>query len=209
MLMRKLWMMAAAMLLSLSLVFSAAAELSPQPVADDLAARNNAMIAGLKQLRDEGTLTQQAALALMQEHASPKLDFAKLTQRAMGKHWRKADDDARTKLQESFRQLLENTYAKLLSGYGGQEVKLISASSRANGGVSAVLEVQGTRAVMIEYICREVANGDYAVSDIKVEGISLVANYRRQFGAVIKKSGIEGLITKLQMMAQERAPKDA
>ena len=199
---------AAAVLLSAALAFSAAAQLQPEEVAKDLAEHNNAMVAGLKELRESDNLTQQAALELMQEHASPKLDFAKLTQRAMGKHWRKADDAAREKLQAAFRQLLENTYAKLLSGYGGQEVKLLSSAARANGGASVVLEVQGGRTAMIEYVCREEGEDDYAVEDIKVEGISLVANYRRQFGAVIKKSGIDGLVTKLQEMAASRAPID-
>ncbi len=205
---RKTWFVAAAALLSAMLSFSAAAQLQPQEVAEDLLMRNNNMIAGLQQLRADGELTQQAALALMQEHASPKLDFAKLTQRATGKHWRKADDDARAKLQAAFRQLLENTYAKLLSGYGGQEVRLAEAKARANGGASVVLEVQGARTALITYICYQTEDGDYAVSDIKVEGISLVANYRRQFGAVIKKSGIEGLVSKLQELASARAPSD-
>ena len=67
--------------------------------------------------------------------------------------------------------------------------------------------MRGGRTASIEYICREIADGDYAVSDIKVEGVSLVANYRRQFGSIIKKTGIDGLIQKLQTMAAARAPK--
>ena len=196
---------AAALSLALALSFSAHAELNPQQVAEDLAARNNRMVADLKMLRADGALTEAAALKIMQKHAASKLDYPKLTRRAMGRHWRKADDAAREKLTTAFRALLENTYAKVLTGYSDQNVKLTKAAPRANGGVSATLEVSGATTAKIEYVCRE-HEGDYLVEDIKVQGISLVANYRRQFGGIIKKSGIDGLITRLQQMASERAP---
>lgn len=193
----------AAAVLSAALALQAAA-LEPQEIADDLLARNNAMVDELAALNDAGELSQQGALELIQKHASPKLDFAKLTQRAMGKNWRKADDDAKAKLQAAFQALLENTYAKLLTGYRGQKIQLAEVKPRDKG-ASVVLEILGGAGAKIEYVCREVG-GDYAVGDIKVEGISLVANYRRQFAAVIKAGGIDGLVAKLEELAAERAP---
>lgn len=197
---------AAALLLPLAFAFPAAAALEPMEVADDLAARHNRIVGELKQLHDNGTLTQESALALMQEHASPKLDFAKLVQKAMGKHWRKADKEAKAKLRKVFRQLLENSYARLLTEYAGQEIKLSSATARSNGGASVILELQGAQKATLEYVCREVTGGGYVIDDIKIESVSMVATYRRQFGAIIKKSGINGLIDDLQKKAAELAP---
>lgn len=193
---------AAALLLPLAFASPAAAALDPMEVADDLMARHDRIVGELKQLQDGGALTQEAALGLMREHASPKFDFAKLTQKAVGKHWRKAGKDAKAKLQDVFRQLLENSYAGLLSSYAGQEIKLLSATARSNGGASVMLELQGAQAAKIEYVCRGVTGGGYVIDDIKVEGISLMANYRRQIGAIVKESGIDGLIDELQKKAQ-------
>ncbi len=185
----------------------AAAEPDVQAVADDLVSRHDRIVESLGALRAGGGLTDAAALKIIREHASPKMDFEQLTKRAAGKHWRKAKGEERARLRKAFRALLENTYAKVLTGYSGQRVRLVSARAREGGGVSALLEVSGGKSAEIEYVFAENKNsGEQLIADIKVEGISLVANYRRQFARVVKKSGIEGLVAEVEKIAAERAP---
>jgi phospholipid transport system substrate-binding protein len=55
---------------------------------------------------------------------------------------------------------------------------------------------QGTQPVPIDYAMEKTASG-WKVYDVMVGGVSLVANYRTEFGNVVRESGIDGLIKNL------------
>ena len=192
-------------LLSCVLVLPAQAD-KADDVSRMLMKRSNAVIAKLSALRSEENLNNQTALKIIQAEMSPLLDFGQLTKRAMGKHWRKASDLERSDVTEAFRDLLESTYAKVLAKYSGQKVALVDAALLGSSGkVSVVLEVRGEDgpAAEIDYIFSPTDDG-YLIGDIKVEGISLVANYRRQFASEISDTGIEGLVAKLRKLAEKK-----
>jgi phospholipid transport system substrate-binding protein len=42
---------------------------------------------------------------------------------------------------------------------------------------------------------------EWRVYDVKIDGVSLMANYRENFNSEIRKSGIEGLIRSLNQRA--------
>ena len=162
---------------------------------------NNRIISSLVILKASGNLDGNGALSLIQTEASPLMDFNKLTRQAMGKHWRKADDAVRTRIVELFRVLLEVTYAKVFSKYSGQIIKVIEAKTLVDGDISVIMEVNdGSKAVEIEYTFSPNEDGEYLIDNIKVEGISLIASYRRQFSKIISAKGVEGLAEKLESM---------
>lgn len=178
-------------------------------VADLLLKRSNAVVTQLTGLSEAGQLDSQAALKTIQSEMSPILDFAQLTKRAMGKHWKKADEAQRARVTDAFRALLENTYAKLLTKYSGQQVSLVEAKAIGDkGDISVLLRVgDGRKTADIDYIFTPTdasGAGGHLVGDIKVEGVSMVANYRRQFSSAISKEGVDGLVTKLQALAEKK-----
>ena len=56
----------------------------------------------------------------------------------------------------------------------------------------------GTQAVTIDYDMEKRPSG-WKVWDVRVGGISLVANYRTEFDNLIRQSGVDGLIKALQV----------
>lgn len=169
---------------------------------------NNRIISGLVVLKANGALDAQGALSLIQTEASSLMDFNKLTRQAMGKHWRKADDTIRTRIIDLFRVLLEVTYAKVFAKYSGQIIKVIEAKTLVDGDIAVIMEVSdGSKAAEIEYTFSPNEDGEYLVGNIKVEGISLIANYRRQFSKIISAKGVEGLAEKLESMTASYLPK--
>ena len=52
-------------------------------------------------------------------------------------------------------------------------------------------------AAEVNYRLRE-KDGQWRIIDVKIEGISLVLNYRDQFKAVLKRGGPEGLLEALR-----------
>jgi phospholipid transport system substrate-binding protein len=55
----------------------------------------------------------------------------------------------------------------------------------------------GAQPVPIDYSMEKTPNG-WKVYDVMVGGVSLVANYRTEFAAAVRNSGIDGLIKELQ-----------
>ena len=49
-------------------------------------------------------------------------------------------------------------------------------------------------------------DGKWMVYDMVIDGVSLIANYRRQFSKIIRKEGYPGLVKRLQTkLAEEKA----
>lgn len=183
------------------LALTAAPAFAGQEVAETLIQRSDAIIAQLAELRQNDALDNDAALHLIQMEMSPLFDFERLTKRAMGKYWRRTEPPTREAIVAAFRELLERTYAKVLAQYSGQQVELLSVAGLPDDELSVVLTVSdGSKSAEVEYVYAP-ADAGYLIGDIKVEGISLVANYRRQFASVIRQDGAEALVDKLHELA--------
>ena len=179
-----------------ALFFTLPSAASPADLAADLAGRNNQVVRELQQLQANDDLTANTALALIQRQISPIMNFPRITRLALGKHWRRADEQQRAVITAAFRVLLERTYAKVLARYSDQEVDIVDAKQQADGKIMVRMAVQGGgKRVHIDYIY-----GGEKVEDVKVEGVSLIANYRRQFSQIIRQSGVAGLVAKLELL---------
>lgn len=193
---------AAAVLFSPAAVFPAAAA-DAEALADDVLARNQRVIAALSAARAAGELTAEKALEIIQADLSPAINYPKITRRAMGKFWRKATDAQKAEVTAAFRKLLENTYANVLKKYQDQTVSKSEVKTLADGNISVVVEVGGaSKPVYLDYVFSKSDSGEFLVTDVKVEKISLISNYRRQFKSMISAGGVDGLIAKLQEQTQ-------
>ena len=169
-------------------------------VARDLAVRSNRVVVELKILKASGGLSAAAALALIQQEMSPIIDYSVLARQATGKYWRRAKDDEKQKITASFRKLLENTYSKVLARYSEQKVRVVESKVRADKTILVTVEVSGiSKSVQIIYVFG--TQTPRRVTDLKVEGISLLDTYRRQFAQIAKKYGTAGLAARLRELA--------
>lgn len=184
--------------LILGAALAAAAPAQEKEIADDLAVRNAKVIESLQALRKEDSLTVDTARKLIQEQISPIIDFQAVSSRATGKYWRRASDSEKEDIARSFRTMLERTYSRLLARYTDQTMSILDAKPRDDGKTVVTAEAAGEgRTVMLEYVFGK----DKKIVDIKVEGLSLIDNYRRQFAQIAKKGGVAGLVEKLKEIA--------
>ena len=148
--------------------------------------------------RDEGTLNDENALVIIKEEISPQFDFGYLTQYVVGKHWRKATDSEKGDLTQLFRDLVERTYSKSFAKFKDQEIDFMEPEELKDGSVNVGVNVlnQGKN-IRIEYLLKE-HDENWVVTDVKIENVSLLGNFRRQFNTIIRKDGISGLIDMLR-----------
>ena len=139
------------------------------------------------------------AIDLVDAKVIPHFNFQHMTALAVGKDWRKPPPQQQQQLASEFKTLLVRTYSNALTGYKNQ--KVVYKPFRMNPGDSEVLvrtEViqPGSKPVQIDYNL-EKADAGWKVFDVVVAGISLVTNYRDQFGQEVRNGGIDGLIASI------------
>lgn len=132
----------------------------------------------------------------------PHFDFDKITQAAVGKHWRRATPQQRQALTEGFREVLIRTYAKALLNYSGEKIRYLPVKpGRRESTVTVSTEVReaGGPPIPVDYRMYLKA-GRWKVYDVVIDNVSLISNYRTSFGTQIRKDGIDGLIRRLGEM---------
>jgi len=130
----------------------------------------------------------------------PHFNFGAMTALAMGQNWRNATPEQRKQLVDAFRTLLVRTYASALAAYSEQrfDFRPLRAKPTDTDVTVQVRVIQpGAQPVPIDYSMEKTPNG-WKVYDVMVGGVSLVANYRTEFAAAVRNSGIDGLIKDLQ-----------
>lgn len=139
------------------------------------------------------------AVELVEAKVLPYFNFARMTQSAMGKEWRTATPAQQKILTEEFRTLLVRTYSKALTEYKNQsiEVKPMSAADKKDDRVRTEIKQPGGQPIPLNYFL-EKSGSSWKVIDIQVSGVSLISNYREQFGSTVRNDGVDGLIKALQ-----------
>ncbi len=136
--------------------------------------------------------------ALVDAKVMPSVDFERMTSSAVGRYWRNATPEQRSKLLAEFKLLLVRTYAGALTQVKDQTVQL--KPMRGNPTDTEVVvrtEVKGKGdPIQLDY--RLVKEGDnWKIYDVNVLGVWLVEQYRNSFAQEIGVNGIDGLIAKL------------
>jgi len=160
------------------------------------------MLSTLEKRRAEVDRDPSLIFGLVDEIVVPHFDFEKITQQAVGIHWKDASPEQRQGLTNGFREVLIRTYAKALLNYSGQDIRYLPVKpGQREGTVTVPTEVRekGGPAVPVDYRMYE-KSGKWLVYDLVIDNVSLIKNYRDSFNTEIRRQGIDALISHLQQM---------
>jgi phospholipid transport system substrate-binding protein len=124
------------------------------------------------------------------------ISFNAMTRRAVGPGWRQFTDDQQQKAAQLFTTLLIRTYSKKLTPGEYPVIKFKTASNPAPGRVEipTTLNYKGSQ-YNVTYRMEE--SEGWRITDVLIEGVSFVANYRSQFDAQFKRGGSTAVIDAL------------
>ena len=193
---------------ALALSFSPGASAQEQGP-DALVKRVTLEVVGMmqKEIKDGD---RKKIIALIEERVLPHFNFEAMASSAVGRNWAKANMEQKSRLTDEFRTLLVRTYASSLAAYRDQKFDfrpLRAKPTDTDVTVNVRVLQSGTQPVTIDYDMEKRADG-WKVWDVRVGGISLVANYRTEFDNLVRGGGVDGLIKALQNKNKslERAP---
>jgi phospholipid transport system substrate-binding protein len=186
-----------------------AQELAPDVLVKNVTTEVLELITKDKEIRSG---SRAKLIEVIEAKVLPHFNFGSMTALAMGQSWSKATPEQKKRLVEEFKVLLVRTYASALSAYSEQRFDYRPLRARpTDTDVTVNVRVlqSGAQPVAIDYSMEKTASG-WKVYDVMVGGVSLVANYRTEFNAAVRESGIDGLIRNLQAKNRslEAAPAD-
>ena len=143
---------------------------------------------------------RKKVIALIETKVLPHFNFQAMSASAVGHNWNKANAEQKARLMEEFKTLLVRTYSSAIASYSDQKFDfrpLRAKPTDTDVTVNVRVLQSGAQPVTIDYDM-EKRPGGWKVWDVRVAGISLVANYRTEFDNQVREAGIEGLIKTLQ-----------
>ncbi len=178
------------------LPFCANAEQSPKEMLENVAAQ---MLAALHERDAELRKDPQKLQALVEELLVPHVDLKVVSRWVLGKYWRRATPEQRTRFTEEFKKMLIRFYSSALLEYADFEFKFYPVKMK-EGARRVVVRSEVRRAggpphsVNYSVILRK---GKWKVYDVTIDGVSVVTTYRSSFSEEIRRGGLDGLLEKM------------
>jgi phospholipid transport system substrate-binding protein len=117
----------------------------------------------------------------------------------LGRYWRTASEEEKEEFVRLFQEYIVIVYATRLSGFGGETFK-IRASRPEDGSTIVSTDIQSPNAtspLKVDWRLVSEGGGNYKISDVVVEGVSMLVTQRSEFASVIQRHGgqVRGLLT--------------
>lgn len=133
-----------------------------------------------------------------------RFSYEEMSRRALGAQWTKLSDPERQEFVELFRNLLLNSYADRVESYSGEPIHYVGERVEKDYGEVRTKVMLGQAEVPLDYRLINRA-GDWRVYDVVIDGISLVSNYRGQFGKILKNGSYQDLVEQLRKKSDKLA----
>jgi len=165
----------------------------------------------LKEKKPYYTEDRNRLYKMVDDKILPHFDFRKMSQWVLGIHWRRASDAQRSAFTIEFRKLLVRTYATALLKYTDQEIVQLAYTGKPDDKITVVkTEIKqktGEPNIALYYTFYNRRPG-WKIFDLTIEGVSLVANYRKVYATRIQREGLD-VLTKNLAAQNAKASRDA
>lgn len=140
----------------------------------------------------------------------PHFDVRQISQLVLGKNWKTANEEQRTRFGNAFKDMLIRSYANAMLEYH-DSVKpewkpLRMAPDAKDAVVKSNLLRPNKPPVAIDFRMR-LTEGGWKIYDIAVEDISLITNFRGQISGEIKRSSLDDVIKRMESGTYAADPK--
>ena len=134
-------------------------------------------------------------------------DFREMARSSLGPSWNSLTAEEQEKFIGLFRNLIEERYIGKVDSYNNQ--KVIYKKERVKGDMAIIYTaiVDKDLEIPIDYKLKE-DKGKWLIHDLKIENVSLIANYRRDFDGIMRKEQFPGLVAKIKEQLDKIEPQN-
>jgi phospholipid transport system substrate-binding protein len=178
--------------------------LAAQPL-DTLKDPLNQVIAVLNDPQYKPDSTRQAQKDKIWSIMVPVFDFKEVSKRTLARNWKRFTSAQRTEFSDLFADFLADTYIRQIQGeYQNEKIVFVGEEFLSDTkALAKTMVLREAVEIPVDYSMKKI-NGAWKVYDIKVEGVSLVKNYRTQFREMLLNGTPEQLIERLKEKLAQR-----
>jgi phospholipid transport system substrate-binding protein len=138
--------------------------------------------------------------ALVDKNLLPNFDTEYASRLVLGKHWRTATPEQRSRFVEAFIQSMMRQYGNALLDFTGDRLTILPFKgdpAATTATVRTEVKRDNGTPVPVNYTMRGTPQG-WKAWDVTIEGVSYVKNFRTDFGAEIDAKGLDHVINRLE-----------
>jgi len=137
-----------------------------------------------------------------------RFDYREMSKRSLGQTWKDISENEKNSFTDLFRKLLERSYGNRLASFRNQKVVFNDAEYKKDKARVKTNVIDLDKQTPVEYRLHHTSNG-WQVYDIRIEGVSLVSNFRKDFSEGIKQNGgFKGLVHALEEKVKKLEAED-
>ena len=147
--------------------------------------------------------------SLVNDLVLPQFAVDKTVRLILGKHFKAASPEMRSRFTDAFMKMMIRTYATAMFEYTEQGLvppppEILELNESA---VTVLLRqrvpVAGQAPVLVDYVMWRSKDDHWRILDIRIDHVSLVMAYRLQYDPMIKAKGLEALIHRLETKIED------
>jgi len=132
-----------------------------------------------------------------------RFDYEEMAKRSLSASWKSLSAGQRQEFVRLFGELLEASYSDKIMNYGDEKVKYAPEIKEGDDYAEVrTMVLRKNDKIPMNYRLMHKSQG-WMVYDVVIEGVSLVSNYRTQFGQVIRESSYNELVRRLKTKINE------
>jgi phospholipid transport system substrate-binding protein len=160
------------------------------------------LTAGLDTRKDEFVEDEEALYAFIDGILLPRFDREFAAGAVLGKHWRTATDEQKSRFIDAFYSSLVHRYADGILEFDTGRVEILPyrGASKRTATVKTNVRLEDSTKIPVYYtlVNRE---DKWRMFNVTIEGVSYVRNYKMELESQIRDSGLEKVIQRLETEA--------
>ena len=129
-------------------------------------------------------------------------DFDAMAKQALGPSWDDLNNAKRSEFKRLFQDLFLDSYSRLVLDFlGKQKVQYLGEDVQKKEALVKTTMSRMNEAIPVDYSLTQ-DESRWLVHDVKIDGVSIVENYRKSFTRTIKQENIDGLLKKMRLQQQ-------
>ncbi len=156
---------------------------------------------GMFSILEDEELSDDEKKEIIQKELFSHFDFLSMSKATIGRTWRRMSDEQRTKFTALFTEMMKHSFKdriETLNESSSIEIRYLKEKvlSARMAQVQTLIKTSSS-STRVDY--RLIKSGkNWMVYDFVIEGMSLLGNYRAQFRNLLRRKGVDSLITLLE-----------
>ena len=150
----------------------------------------------------EGEAHRKERAKLIRQLIADSFLPAEMARTALGSQWDKLSGKQRKEFQDLFTGLFQDSYTRMVLNFLQKEsIEYRGESPEGKSVQVKTVIMRANEHIPVNYTVDQ-KNKRWLISDVEIDGVSIVENYRNTFQKAIQTSSFEGLMQKMRIQRQ-------